>query len=251
MGSCGAVCKLRWAASVCPPSGASPLLLEGCFQVLNKPWSRACPDSRNLSPLKLYFQAEGKAVLSCLRKLFRSPTLSARDVHAAAGEQSGDPRPPACPWLIRRLTLNFLLWAPGGHAIAREVISLVSLPFSSFLDLIHIPPDGPASEECVPGCCPDRWTGSKGEGWHRPQSLPHATGSEKGGDLGHVTRLAARAHRRSEVPRGPMYSSSSSVHDSLPPHEEKQDFSEKRVCSLQWFKECHLLITKQSFHKPS
>ncbi|XP_074186349.1 Fanconi anemia group C protein isoform X4 [Rhinolophus sinicus] len=81
---------------------------------------------RDRSQWRAQAMAEGKAVLGCLRKLFRSPTLSARDVHAAAGEQSGDPRPPACPWLIRRLTLNFLLWAPGGHAIAREVISLMA-----------------------------------------------------------------------------------------------------------------------------
>ncbi|XP_019524343.1 PREDICTED: Fanconi anemia group C protein isoform X1 [Hipposideros armiger] len=100
--------------------------------------------------------AEGKAVLSRLLKLPRSPTLSARDVHAAAGEQGGDPRLASCSWLIRHLTLNFLLWAPGGHAIAREVIALVSLPFSSILVLFHIPPKGPASEERVPGCCPDR-----------------------------------------------------------------------------------------------
>lgn len=70
--------------------------------------------------------AEGKAVLGRLLKLPRSPTLSARDVHAAAGEQSGDPRLASCSWLIRHLTLNFLLLAPGGHMIAREVIALMA-----------------------------------------------------------------------------------------------------------------------------
>ncbi|XP_068409666.1 Fanconi anemia group C protein isoform X2 [Eschrichtius robustus] len=70
---------------------------------------------------------EVKAVLSCLMKLLRSPTLSARDLQAAAGEGGeGAPRPPACQQLIRRLLLNFLLWAPGGHAIAREVITLMA-----------------------------------------------------------------------------------------------------------------------------
>eukprot|EP00069_Balaena_mysticetus_P018609 bmy_11435T0 len=70
---------------------------------------------------------EVKAVLSCLMKLLRSPTLSARDLQAAAGEGGeGAPRPPACQQLIRRLLLNFLLWAPGGHAIAQEVITLMA-----------------------------------------------------------------------------------------------------------------------------
>ncbi|XP_007177031.1 Fanconi anemia group C protein isoform X4 [Balaenoptera acutorostrata] len=70
---------------------------------------------------------EVKAVLSGLMKLLRSPTLSARDLQAAAGEGGeGAPRPPACQQLIRRLLLNFLLWAPGGHAIAREVITLMA-----------------------------------------------------------------------------------------------------------------------------
>ncbi|XP_026949954.1 Fanconi anemia group C protein [Sagmatias obliquidens] len=70
---------------------------------------------------------EVKAVLSRLMKLLRSPILSARDLQAAAGEGGeGAPRPPACQQLIRRLLLNFLLWAPGGHAIAREVITLMA-----------------------------------------------------------------------------------------------------------------------------
>lgn len=83
---------------------------------------------------------EVKTVLGCLTKLFRSPALSARDLQAAAGENlGGDPRPPACQQLVRRLLLHFLLWAPGGHTIAREVITLVSLPFSGILVLIHNP----------------------------------------------------------------------------------------------------------------
>ncbi|XP_030615318.1 Fanconi anemia group C protein isoform X4 [Delphinapterus leucas] len=70
---------------------------------------------------------EVKAVLRCLTKLLRSPALSARDLQAAAGEGGqGAPRPPACQQLIRRLVLSFLLWAPGGHAIAREVITLMA-----------------------------------------------------------------------------------------------------------------------------
>lgn len=84
--------------------------------------------------------AEVKAVLGRLTKLLRSPTLSARDLQAAAGGgRGGDPSPPACGQLTRRLLLNFLLWAPGGRAIAREVITLVSLPLSSLLLLIHTP----------------------------------------------------------------------------------------------------------------
>lgn len=70
---------------------------------------------------------EVKTVLGCLTKLFRSPALSARDLQAAAGENlGGDPRPPACQQLVRRLLLHFLLWAPGGHTIAREVITLMA-----------------------------------------------------------------------------------------------------------------------------
>ena len=79
-------------------------------------------------------------MLGCLTKLFSSPALSARDLQAAAGENlGGDPRPPDCQQLVRRLLLHFLLWAPGGHTIAREVITLVSLPFSGILVLIHNP----------------------------------------------------------------------------------------------------------------
>uniref|UniRef100_A0A673TFM0 Fanconi anemia group C protein homolog n=1 Tax=Suricata suricatta TaxID=37032 RepID=A0A673TFM0_SURSU len=70
---------------------------------------------------------EVKAVLSHLKRLLRSPTLLASDLQAAAAESPDrDPRPPSCQQLIRRLLLNFLLWAPGGHAIAREVITLMA-----------------------------------------------------------------------------------------------------------------------------
>ncbi|XP_041591212.1 Fanconi anemia group C protein isoform X1 [Vulpes lagopus] len=68
---------------------------------------------------------ELKAALIHLKKLFRSPTLSAKDLQAVAAESPDrDPRPALCQQLSRRLLLNFLLWAPGGHAIAWEVITL-------------------------------------------------------------------------------------------------------------------------------
>lgn len=83
-------------------------------------------------------------MLGHLRKLLRSPTLSARDVQAAAGERPGGAsRPLACGQLIRHLLLSFLLWAPAGHAIAREVISHVSVPVFSVLIFIRISPRGP------------------------------------------------------------------------------------------------------------
>nr|XP_010973161.2 Fanconi anemia group C protein isoform X1 [Camelus dromedarius]XP_031303064.1 Fanconi anemia group C protein isoform X1 [Camelus dromedarius]XP_031303065.1 Fanconi anemia group C protein isoform X1 [Camelus dromedarius]XP_031303066.1 Fanconi anemia group C protein isoform X1 [Camelus dromedarius] len=70
---------------------------------------------------------EVKAVLSHLGRLLRSPTLSAGNLLAAAEEsREGDPRPPACQQLTRRLLLNFLLWAPGGRAMARDVITLMA-----------------------------------------------------------------------------------------------------------------------------
>ncbi|XP_077004819.1 Fanconi anemia group C protein isoform X3 [Tamandua tetradactyla] len=72
-------------------------------------------------------QVEVKAVLCRLRKLFQSPTLSGRELQVAAGESNdADPRLPACPQLVRRLLLIFLLWAPGGHMVAREVITLMA-----------------------------------------------------------------------------------------------------------------------------
>ncbi|XP_042820606.1 Fanconi anemia group C protein [Panthera tigris] len=82
---------------------------------------------RDRSQQRAQTMVEVKAVLSHLKKLLRSPTLSARDLQAAAAEsQDRDPRPPSCQQLIRHLLLNFLLWAPGGHAIAREVITLMA-----------------------------------------------------------------------------------------------------------------------------
>ena len=79
-------------------------------------------------------------MLGHLRKLLKSPTLAAEDLQAAAAEsQDRDPRPPLCQQLIRHLLLNFLLWTPRAHVIAREVITLVSLPFSSMLSLTHFP----------------------------------------------------------------------------------------------------------------
>ncbi|XP_062064530.1 Fanconi anemia group C protein isoform X2 [Lepus europaeus] len=70
---------------------------------------------------------EVKAALGRLQQLSRSTTLSARDLLAAAGlGGAAEPRPPACPALLRCLLLNFLLWAPTGHAVAREAIALVA-----------------------------------------------------------------------------------------------------------------------------
>lgn len=66
-----------------------------------------------------------------LLTLPRSAPLSARDLQAAAGEGStADPTQSVCGQLIRHLLLNFLLWAPGGHTVAREAITLVSVLFS-------------------------------------------------------------------------------------------------------------------------
>ncbi|XP_015450272.1 Fanconi anemia group C protein isoform X4 [Pteropus alecto] len=82
---------------------------------------------RDGSQKRAQTMVEVKSVLGRLMKLLRRPTLSARELQTAAGEsQGGDPRPPACRQLIRCLLLNFLLWAPGGHAVAREVIALMA-----------------------------------------------------------------------------------------------------------------------------
>nr|XP_024642564.1 Fanconi anemia group C protein isoform X3 [Macaca nemestrina] len=68
-----------------------------------------------------------KAVLGHLLAMSRSSSLSARDLQTAAGQDTEtDPRAPA-QQLIRHLLLNFVLWAPGGHTIARDVVTLVSL----------------------------------------------------------------------------------------------------------------------------
>lgn len=85
--------------------------------------ARVFPD---LSPFALAFQVELKAVLGRLRTLFRSTSLTATDLQAL--ENSTTEARPAWRQLVRRLLLDFLLWAPGGHAIARETIALVSLP---------------------------------------------------------------------------------------------------------------------------
>ncbi|XP_007539933.1 Fanconi anemia group C protein [Erinaceus europaeus] len=78
---------------------------------------------------------EVRALLGCLRKLLRSSSLLASEVLAAAREcRDGDPRPAdeenregkPCQQLAHCLLLNFLLWAPGGHRIAREVITLMA-----------------------------------------------------------------------------------------------------------------------------
>ncbi|XP_006867731.1 PREDICTED: Fanconi anemia group C protein [Chrysochloris asiatica] len=70
---------------------------------------------------------EVKVVVCRLMKLFRSLTLSSQDLQAAAGESlEATPRPLACQQLIRRLLLSFLLWAPGGHTVAWELITLIA-----------------------------------------------------------------------------------------------------------------------------
>ncbi|XP_073908674.1 Fanconi anemia group C protein isoform X3 [Castor canadensis] len=67
---------------------------------------------------------ELKAVLGRLRTLFRSTSLTATDLQAL--ENSTTEARPAWRQLVRRLLLDFLLWAPGGHAIARETIALMA-----------------------------------------------------------------------------------------------------------------------------
>ncbi|XP_005384737.1 PREDICTED: Fanconi anemia group C protein [Chinchilla lanigera] len=72
---------------------------------------------------------EVEAVLSRLQllTLSRSGPLSAEKLQAAAGEgSSADPVPPVCGQLIRHLLLNFLLWAPQGHTVAQEAITLMA-----------------------------------------------------------------------------------------------------------------------------
>ncbi|XP_050618251.1 Fanconi anemia group C protein isoform X1 [Macaca thibetana thibetana] len=67
-----------------------------------------------------------KAVLGHLLAMSRSSSLSARDLQTAAGQDTEtDPRAPA-QQLIRHLLLHFVLWAPGGHTIARDVITLLA-----------------------------------------------------------------------------------------------------------------------------
>ncbi|XP_030656524.1 Fanconi anemia group C protein isoform X2 [Nomascus leucogenys] len=67
-----------------------------------------------------------KAVLGHLLAMSRSSSLSAQDLQTVAGQDTDtDPRAPA-QQLIRHLLLNFLLWAPGGHMIAWDVITLMA-----------------------------------------------------------------------------------------------------------------------------
>ncbi|XP_023041026.1 Fanconi anemia group C protein isoform X1 [Piliocolobus tephrosceles] len=67
-----------------------------------------------------------EAVLGRLLAMSGSSSLSARDLHTAAGQGTEtDPRAPA-QQLARRLLLHFVLWAPGGHTIARDAIALMA-----------------------------------------------------------------------------------------------------------------------------
>ncbi|KAL4825758.1 hypothetical protein H8958_009561 [Nasalis larvatus] len=67
-----------------------------------------------------------KAVLGHLLAMSGSSSLSARDLQTAAGQGTEtDPRAPA-QQLVRRLLLHFVLWAPGGHTIARDAIALMA-----------------------------------------------------------------------------------------------------------------------------
>lgn len=94
-----------------------------------------------LLTLHLPFQAELQAMLGCLRKLLRSQPMSAGALYAAA-TGSRAPRPPSCARLTRRLLLNFMLWTAGGHAIARDIVTAVSVPSASGLVLLLIVLEG-------------------------------------------------------------------------------------------------------------
>lgn len=116
-----------------PPLGANLLFGRVASKYQIHPRTMCVPTFSFSHLLNDTSQVEVKAVLGHLRKLLRSPTLSARDLQEAAGERRGrDLRPPAHQWLIRHLLLNFLLWAPGCHLIAREVISSVSVPLLGY-----------------------------------------------------------------------------------------------------------------------
>ncbi|XP_058513344.1 Fanconi anemia group C protein [Ochotona princeps] len=70
---------------------------------------------------------EVKAALGRLRRLSRSAALSARDLQVAAGPHGATASSTAAPpSLLRCLLLNFLLWAPAGHAIALEAMGLMA-----------------------------------------------------------------------------------------------------------------------------
>ncbi|XP_008575679.1 PREDICTED: Fanconi anemia group C protein-like [Galeopterus variegatus] len=79
------------------------------------------------SQQRAHTTVEVGAVLSRLRKLLTSATLSSRDLQVAAGEHTAaEPRLPVHHQLIRLLLLHFLLWAPGGHTIAREAVTCMA-----------------------------------------------------------------------------------------------------------------------------
>lgn len=66
---------------------------------------------------------ELKVLINRLLMLLRSGPLSATDLQEAAESPSGDPRPPVCGQLVRRLLLSLLLWTPEGHAIVWEAVT--------------------------------------------------------------------------------------------------------------------------------
>ncbi|XP_048186993.1 Fanconi anemia group C protein isoform X2 [Perognathus longimembris pacificus] len=70
---------------------------------------------------------ELKAVLDHLLTLLTSAPLSAMELQLASVQSTNeDSRPLACGQLVRRLILNFLLWAPECHAVAQEAVTLMA-----------------------------------------------------------------------------------------------------------------------------
>ncbi|XP_040844804.1 Fanconi anemia group C protein [Ochotona curzoniae] len=129
---------------------------------------------------------EIKAALGRLRKLSRSATISAGDLQVAAGPAGAtESRAAASPALLRCLLLNFLLWAPAGHAIALEAMRLMAhsdetaREIITFLDRTlyrwaHLGIEAPASRELarkllqqlrapVPGSWPAGCPGEAGQ----------------------------------------------------------------------------------------
>ncbi|XP_006517150.1 Fanconi anemia group C protein homolog isoform X3 [Mus musculus] len=94
---------------------------------------------------------ELKVLINRLLMLLRSGPLSATDLQEAAESPSGDPRPPVCGQLVRRLLLSLLLWTPEGHAIVWEAVT-----------------HGPTFEITGPGCCPRIWRSTRPQ--HRPRA---------------------------------------------------------------------------------
>uniref|UniRef100_A0A8C6H656 Fanconi anemia group C protein homolog n=1 Tax=Mus spicilegus TaxID=10103 RepID=A0A8C6H656_MUSSI len=94
---------------------------------------------------------ELKVLINRLLMLLRSGSLSATDLQEAAESPSGDPRPPVCGQLVRRLLLSLLLWTPEGHAIVWEAVT-----------------HGPTFEITGPGCCPRIWRSTRPQ--HRPRA---------------------------------------------------------------------------------